>query len=146
MGIYTYTTLKISKSVEVVEGFLDTHIDMFVTYKSVEAVEDFLDIHIHHLKSANLWRLWRPFLEHIQTWTGNRHLWRLWRAFEKYTYTTLKIGKSVEVVEGFLDTHIAIIVTYTSVEDFLDIHIHHFRNHQICGGCGGLFRYRHTPL
>ena len=32
---------------EVVEGFLDTHIDMFVTYTSMEAVEDFLDIHIH---------------------------------------------------------------------------------------------------
>merc|ERR1711954_262340 len=90
MGIYTYTTLKISKSVEVVEGFLDTRIDMFVTYKSVEAVEDFLDIHIHHLKSSNLWRLWRPFLEHIQTWTGYRNL----------CYT------SVEAVEGFLDIHI----------------------------------------
>ena len=32
---------------EVVEDFLDTHIDMFITY-TVEAVEDFLDIHIHH--------------------------------------------------------------------------------------------------
>ena len=31
---------------EVVEGFLDTHIHMFVTYTSVEAVENFLDIHI----------------------------------------------------------------------------------------------------
>ena len=43
----------------------------------------------------------------------------------------------MEVVEGFLDTHIAMFVTYTSVEaveDFLDIHIHHFRNHQICEG------------
>ena len=55
----------------------------------------------------------------------------------------------MEVVEGFLDTHIAMLVTYISVEameDFLDIHIHNFKNHQICGGCGGLFRYTHTPL
>ena len=48
----------------------------------------------------------------------------------------------MEVVEGFLDTHIDVFVTYTSVEaveDFLDIHIHHFKNQQICGGYGGLF-------
>ena len=55
----------------------------------------------------------------------------------------------MEVVEGFLDTHIAMFVTYTSVEDvedFLDIHIHTFKNLQICGGCGGLFRHTHTHV
>ena len=123
---------------EVVEGFLDTHIDMFVTYTSVEAVEDFLDIHIHHFKIIKSLEVVEAFFR---------------------TYTDM-------------DTHIYMFVTYTSVEDFLDIHIHHLKSSNlwrlwrpflehiqtwtgyrnlfcylhICGGCGGLFRYTHTPL